>query len=68
MIDDAFQHLGLGSKFFRRLIEIGRQEKVRRLVCSVLAENRDMRAICVKLGFRLQSELGEDTLQGALEL
>jgi acetyltransferase len=68
VIDDDFQHLGLGSELFRRLIEIGRQEKVRRLVCTVLAENRDMRAICVKLGFRLHSELGEDALQGVLEL
>jgi len=68
VIDDGFQHLGLGSELFRCLIEIGKQEKVRRLVCTVLAENRDMRTICVKLGFHLQSELGEDTLQGELEL
>jgi acetyltransferase len=68
VLDDAFQHLGLGTELFRRLIEIGRQEKVRRLVCTVLAENQEMRAICLKLGFRLQSELGEDTLQGVLEI
>jgi acetyltransferase len=68
VIDDGFQHLGLGSELFRRLIEIGKQEKMRRLVCTVLAENRDMRAICQKMGFQLQSEPGEDTLQGVLEL
>jgi acetyltransferase len=68
VIDDDFQHLGLGSELFRRLIAIGKQENIRRLVCTVLAENRDMRAICAKLGFHLHSELGEDTLQGVLEL
>ncbi len=66
VLDDDFQHLGLGTELFRRLIEIGRQEKIRRLVCTILAENQEMRAICIKLGFQLQSEPGENTLQGSL--
>lgn len=50
LIYDRFQPLGIGTKLFRRLIAVPRNENLRRLHSTILAESREMRAICRKLG------------------
>jgi acetyltransferase len=68
LVHDGFQHLGLGSELYRRLIAIAREEKLRRVMCTILAENQEMRAICVKLGFRLHADPDDEALQAYLTL
>jgi acetyltransferase len=68
LIHDRFQHLGIGAELFRRLIAIARKENLRRLHSTILAENREMRAICQKLGFRMQADLEDGTVRAQLEL
>jgi acetyltransferase len=68
LIDDGFQHLGIGTELYRRLIAIARDEKLRRLHSTVLAENREMRAICQKLGFRLSVDVEDGTIRAELDL
>ena len=68
LIHDGFQHLGLGSEFYRRLIAIARDEKLRRLHSTVLPENREMRAICQKLGFRMSVDPEDGTVKAELDL
>jgi acetyltransferase len=68
LIDDGFQHLGIGTELYRRLIAIARDEKLRRLQCTVLAENREMQAICQKLGFQLKADIEDGTLSAELSL
>jgi acetyltransferase len=68
LVHDGFQHLGLGSELYRRLIEVAKAEKLRRVSCTVLAENQEMRAICVKTGFHLRSDPEDNTMQATLEL
>jgi acetyltransferase len=68
LIHDRFQHLGIGAELFRRLIAIARNENLRRLHSTILAENREMRAICQKLGFRMQADLEDGTVRAQLDL
>jgi acetyltransferase len=68
LVDDRFQHLGLGKELYRRMIEIARAEKLQRVISSILTENLEMRAICSKLGFALRADIEEDTVQAVLEL
>jgi acetyltransferase len=68
LVDDRFQHLGLGKELYRRMIEIARAEKLQRVLSTILTENLEMRAICTKLSFALRADLEEDTIQAVLEL
>src|SRR5579862_2635372 len=66
-IDEA-QHKGLGSELYRRLIKIARDEKLATVVSNMLPENREMRAICTKLGFKMDSNLEDNMIRAELEL
>lgn len=68
LVSDGFQGRGLGTEFLRRLIQIGRDEKLTRISAEILPENRQMQAICHKLGFRLVQEPGDIIVQAFLEL
>jgi acetyltransferase len=68
LIHDQFQHLGLGTELFRRLIAIARHENLRRLQSTILPENREMRAICQKLGFRMSTDMEDGTVRAELDL
>jgi acetyltransferase len=66
LVDDRFQHLGMGTELYRRLIAVARDEKVTRVVSTILAENREMRAICQKLGFELHMDMDDNTVRAEL--
>jgi acetyltransferase len=68
LVDDRFQHLGIGTELYRRLIAIARTEQLKRLQCTVLVENREMQAICQKLGFRVSTDAEDGTVHAQLEL
>ena len=66
-IDEA-QHKGVGTELYRRLIEVARQEKIGKVVSNMLPENREMRALCAKLGFKTFSNLEDNMIRAELEL
>jgi acetyltransferase len=68
LVDDRYQGQGLGTELYKRLIGVARDEKLSRVVCTILAENREMRAICQKLGFHLESDLEDGTVKAQLEV
>lgn len=68
LVDDRFQHLGIGTELYKRLIQIAREENLKRLQCTVLTENREMQAICQKLGFHLSADPEDGTVRAELEL
>jgi acetyltransferase len=65
---DAAQHKGLGTELYRRLIEFARDEKLKLVVSNMLPENREMRAVCVKHGFKMFSDLEDNMIRAELEL
>jgi acetyltransferase len=52
LVSDNWHHRGLGIELLKRLVEIGREEKLTRIFGDILPENRDMLRVCDKLGFR----------------
>ncbi len=66
-IDEA-QHKGLGTELYRRLIELAREAKLGKLISNMLPENREMRALCTKLGFKMFSSLEDNMIRAELEL
>jgi len=53
LVSDSWQTQGLGTELLRRLIEIGRVEKLDRITGQVLADNHAMHHICRKVGFKV---------------
>jgi acetyltransferase len=68
LVDDRHQHLGMGTELYRRLIQVARDEKLERVVCMILSENRDMLEICRKLGFKFQSDMEDGTVRAELRV
>ncbi len=68
LVDDRFQHQGLGTELYRRLIEVARDEHLGSVVSTILSENREMQTICKKLGFKLEASLEDGTVQAVLTL
>ena len=68
LVDDRYQGQGLGTELYRRLISVAHEEKLKRVVSTVLNENREMRAICQKLGFRMEADLDEGTIRAELDV
>ncbi len=68
LVDDRFQHQGLGTELYRRLIEVAHAEHLTRVVSTILSENREMQGICRKLGFHLEADLQDGTIQAELKL
>jgi len=66
LVDDRHQHMGIGTELYRRLIAVAREEKLERVVSTILTENRDMLAICRKVGMRLQSDMEDGTVRSEL--
>lgn len=53
LVSDGWHGQGLGTELLRRLIEIGRAEKLTRLTGQILAENHAMHHICRKVGIKV---------------
>jgi acetyltransferase len=54
LVSDPHQHQGLGTELLRLLLQIGRDEGLRRISAEILPENHAMQHICQRLGFTVQ--------------
>jgi acetyltransferase len=68
LVRDDFQHQGLGTELVRRLIIIAKEEKLQFVHSTMLGINREMRAICNRLGFSLHVDLEEDLVNAKVSL
>jgi acetyltransferase len=68
LIADSFQGRGLGTELLRRLVEIGRKERVGRIVGYILADNMSMLDVCRRLGFHHEHEIGDPMVQSVIDL
>jgi len=51
LVSDQYQKLGLGHELLRRVVEIAREEKLRRVSAEILPDNLAMQIIMKRLGF-----------------
>jgi acetyltransferase len=54
LISDPWQGKGLGSELLKLLVEIGRKERLQRIVGYISAENSTMKRVSEEVGFRLR--------------
>ena len=54
LVSDAWQGHGFGVELLRRLVEIGRDEKLKRIVATILSDNVAMQHVSRKIGFKLK--------------
>ena len=51
LISDNYQGQGLGKELTKRIIEIGRNEKIKNIIAMMSPENDAMQKLCRKVGF-----------------
>ena len=54
LVSDSYQRQGLGTEILRRLIQVGRNEKLDRIKAETLPENAAMQRVCEKVGFQIE--------------
>ena len=54
LVSDAYQGHGFGVELLRRLVQIGRDEKLKRIVATILGDNVAMQHVSRKIGFKLE--------------
>lgn len=67
LVSDDFQYLGLGAELLRRCVQIGREEKLSRIVAVMSPDNDAMQRVSERLGFRLQRE-GDAVVRAEIDL
>ena len=68
LVSDHFQHKGTGTTLLERLIQIGRDEKIERIIADILPENTDMQRLCEKLGFHLAYATDDPVIKAIIDL
>jgi acetyltransferase len=68
VISDEYQGRGLGMELVRRVIDMGREEKLKRIVGDVLPDNVNMLRVCEKLGFTVKGEMDDPVLRTEINL
>lgn len=68
VVSDDWQGRGLGALLLKRLVEIGREERLARITGTVLSENHAMRHVCERAGFKIRHRTGEAEFEAALTL
>ena len=68
VVTDAWQRKGLGTELTKRLVQIAKHEKLGSLVAYTLRENKDMQAMCKKVGFKVRTPVGESECVIEMEL
>jgi len=63
LISDKWQNRGIGKELLGRLIKVGRDERLTRLIADILPDNRDVMRICEKLGFSLKHSLDDEVVR-----
>jgi acetyltransferase len=68
LVSDPFQRRGVGTLLVERLLEVGREEGLRRITAEILLDNRPMQRISERLGFRLHRDLEDMVVKAELDL
>ncbi|BAZ10040.1 GCN5-related N-acetyltransferase [Calothrix sp. NIES-4071] len=68
IVTDEYQHQGLGSELLKRLLQVGRDEKLSEINAEILLENRGMQRVCQRLGFTIQSTTDVSVVKATINL
>ena len=68
LISDQWQGHGIGTELLARLVQIGREEKLERIVADILPDNTEMQRVCEKIGFRQEYSAAEGVVKAVIGL
>ncbi len=68
LVNDRYQRQGLGSELLPRLVQIGRDEGLKRITAEILPENRGMQLIAAKHGFTVKPDYREGIVRAWIDL
>lgn len=68
LVNDRYQRQGLGSELLPRLVQIGRDEGLKRITAEILPENRGMQVLAAKHGFTVKPDYREGVVRVWLDL
>ena len=68
LVSDPYQKLGLGNELLRRVVQIGRDEKLSRVSAEMLTDNVAMQVITKHLGFRVRATDDLTSVRAFLDL
>lgn len=68
VISDKWQGRGLGSGLLKKLVEIGRAEKLDRISAHMLPDNREMQRVAKEAGFEVHEAPGGTELVAEIKL
>ena len=63
LVSDNWQGRGLGKELMARLLIVGADEKLSRLVADILPDNRAVMHVCERLGFSLRHSLEDEVVK-----
>jgi acetyltransferase len=63
LVSDHFQGVGLGTELLRRLLQVGRAEKLKRIFGEILPSNLEIQRVCEKLGFEVTLNIKESIVR-----
>jgi len=68
IVSDQWQRQGMGTELLRRLVKIGRDEKLERISANILRENHGMQHVAKRVGFTLQRESNDEDYRAEILL
>jgi len=68
IISDRWQRQGLGTELLKRLVQIGRQEKLERIRATMLKENHAMQHVAKRVGFTLNRNAADADFSAEISL
>jgi acetyltransferase len=68
IISDRYQRMGLGTELLKRLVQIGKDEKLDRITANMLAENHGMHHVAKKCGFKLRRDASNQDYKAEISL
>ncbi len=68
VVIDARQGQGLGTELLRRLVQIGRDEGLSRIIATIAVDNREMQKVARKVGFTVRRDDAEQLMKAELNL
>jgi acetyltransferase len=68
IVSDRYQRMGLGTELLKRLVQIGKDEKLDRITANMLAENHGMHHVAKNVGFKLRRDASNQDYRAEISL
>jgi acetyltransferase len=68
LISDRWQGQGIGTELLSRLVRIGKEERLERIVADILTDNTEMQRVCEKIGFKQEYSAADGVVKAAIAL